>query len=252
MTVAKTPLLLVTNLGIAVRDKALLRDVNFNVDAGEILALLGANGAGKSTLIAAIAGEVAEHTGHIEFDGASLASHSLEQMAARRALNTAEPAVPFAMPVAEYVALGRPFDSPNAAAIHDALEACHAGEWSERDFATLSSGEQMRVQLARSLYQLGEAPNALWLLDEPCAHLDLAQRRFVLTLLANVAKSRGWAIVFSTHDPAEALAISDKALLLRAGESVGYGATAETITEATLSQCYGVDVTRAAGFVAAV
>ena len=47
MTVAKTPLLLVTNLGIAVRDKVLLRDVNFNVHAGEILALLGANGAGK-------------------------------------------------------------------------------------------------------------------------------------------------------------------------------------------------------------
>ncbi|HPV24138.1 MAG TPA: ABC transporter ATP-binding protein, partial [Casimicrobium sp.] len=108
----------------------------------------------------------------------------------------------------------------------------------------------MRVQLARSLYQLGETPNALWLLDEPCAHLDLAQRSFVLTLLANVAKSHGWAIVFSTHDPAEALAISDKALLLRAGESVGYGATAETITESTLSQCYGVDVTRASAFVA--
>ncbi|HPG63220.1 MAG TPA: ATP-binding cassette domain-containing protein, partial [Casimicrobium sp.] len=101
MIVARTPLLLVTNLGVAVRDRVLLRDLNFNVDAGEILALLGANGAGKSTLIAAIAGEVAEHAGRIEFDGAPLASHSLEQMAARRALNTAEPAVPFAMPVAE-------------------------------------------------------------------------------------------------------------------------------------------------------
>lgn len=42
--------------------------------------------------------------------------------------------------------------------------------------------------------------------------------------LANVAKSRGWAIVFSTHDPAEALAINHKALLLRAGECVGYAA----------------------------
>jgi iron complex transport system ATP-binding protein len=248
MTVATTPLLLVTNLGVAVRDKTLLRDVNFNVHAGEILALLGANGAGKSTLIAAIAGEVAEHTGRIEFDGAPLAAQSLEEMAARRALNTAEPAVPFAMPVADYVALGRPFDSPNTAAIHEALEACHAAEWCERDFATLSSGEQTRVQLARSLYQLGDAQSALWLLDEPCAHLDLAQRRFVLSLLASVAKSRGWSIVFSTHDPAEALAISHKALLLRAGECVGYGTTAETITEASLSECYGVDVVQVVGF----
>ncbi|MBP6530910.1 MAG: ABC transporter ATP-binding protein [Burkholderiales bacterium] len=245
-----TSVLRAENLGVVVNGKALLRDVNLAVGAGEILALLGANGAGKSTLIAAIAGEVAEHTGRIDFNGVPMVSYSLEAIAVRRALNAAEPALPFAMSVEDYVALGRPFDAPDATAINDALEACHAVEWSERDFATLSSGEQMRVQLARSLYQLGEAPNALWLLDEPCAHLDLAQRRFVLTLLASVAKSRGWAIVFSTHDPAEALATSHKALLLRAGECVGYGATAETITEASLAACYGVAVTRASAFVA--
>jgi iron complex transport system ATP-binding protein len=250
MTVESMPLLRVANLGVVVHDKPLLHDVNFSVNAGEILALLGANGAGKSTLIAAVAGEIPAHSGRIEFDGAPIASQTLAHMAARRALNASEPAVPFAMAVDEYVALGRPFDAPDATAIHAALEACHASAWSDRDFATLSSGEQMRVQLARSLYQLGDAPNALWLLDEPCAHLDLAQRRFVLTLLASVAMSRGWAIVFSTHDPAEALAISNKALLLRAGECVGYGATADTITETSLTACYGVAVTRASAFVA--
>jgi len=251
MSSVQTPLLRVENLGVVVHGKSLLRDVSFDVCPGEIVALLGANGAGKSTLIAAITGEISEHSGRIEFDGAPIASHSLESMAERRALNAAEPAVPFAMPVAEYVALGRPFDAPNAAAIHDALQTCHAAEWCERDFATLSSGEQTRVQLARSLYQLGDAPSALWLLDEPCAHLDLAQRRFVRSLLASVAKSRGWSIVFSTHDPAEAVATSHKALLLRAGECVGYGATTETITEASLASCYGVPVTRASAFVAA-
>ena len=250
MSHLNTSVLRAENLGVVVNGKALLRDVNLAVGAGEILALLGANGAGKSSLIAAIAGEVAGHTGRIDFDGAPVASYSLQDIAERRALNATEPALPFSMSVEDYVALGRPFDTPDATAIDAELEACHALEWSKRDFATLSSGEQMRVQLARSLYQLGEAPNALWLLDEPCAHLDLAQRRFVLTLLANVAKSRGWAIVFSTHDPAEALAISDKALLLRAGESVGYGAAADTITEASLAACYGVEVTRASAFVA--
>ena len=251
MSDVNAPLLCVEGLGVVVDGNVLLRDLNFVVGAGEILALLGANGAGKSTLIAAIAGEIAEHTGRMDFNGAPLASYSLEHMAACRALNAAEPTVPFAMSVEDYVALGRPFDTPDVAAITAALDVCHAAIWRDRDFATLSSGEQMRVQLARSLYQLGAARNAMWLLDEPCAHLDLAQRRFVLTLLGSVAKSRGWAIVFSTHDPAEALAISDKALLLRAGECVGYGATAETITEAALAACYGVAVTRAAGFVAA-
>lgn len=253
MNAPSIPLLRAENIGVVVHGKALLHDISFEVNAGETLALLGANGAGKSTLIASIAGEVVEHTGHIEFDGVALASHTLEHMAKRRALNAAEPTVPFAISVDDYVALGRPFDAPDRVAIEVALAACHAALWRERDFATLSSGEQMRVQLARSLYQLGQlgdAPNAMWLLDEPCAHLDLAQRRFVLTLLASIAKSRHWAIVFSTHDPAEALAISDKVLLLRTGKCVAYGATTETLTEAALSECYGVAVTRAQGFVA--
>jgi iron complex transport system ATP-binding protein len=249
MSALKTPLLRVINLGVVAHGKPLLRDVSFSVNAGEILALLGANGAGKSTLLAAIAGEISTHSGHLEFDSAPMATHGLAHMATRRALNATEPGVPFALPVYEYVALGRPFDAPDAAAIRAALDACHAGTWCERDFASLSSGEQMRVQLARSLYQLGDVGDALWLLDEPCAHLDIAQRQFVLSLLASVAQSRHWSIVFSTHDPAEALAISHKTLLLRAGESIGFGRTAQTVTEAALAACYGVAVTRASGFV---
>ena len=112
-------------------------------------------------------------------------------------------------------------------------------------------GEQMRVQLARSLYQLADAPRCIWLLDEPCAHLDLAQRQFVLALIARVAKTRQWSVVFSTHDPAEALQIADQALLLRNGSAVAVGAAAEVINARDLSACYGVGVTRGEGFVTA-
>ena len=251
MNTDRNLLLSVAALGVEIRESRLLHDITFEVRSGDIVALLGANGAGKSTLIAALAGEISEHSGNIVFDEKALKEWSLESLAGRRALNATEPAVPFALSVSDYVALGRPFDAADGIAVNAALTETHATQWATRDIATLSSGEQMRVQLARSLYQLGDMPRCIWLLDEPCAHLDLAQKQFVLTLISRIAKQRQWAIVFSTHDPAEALQIAEHALLLRAGEVVATGAATEVINGDNLSRCYGVTVNRGIAFVGA-
>ena len=249
MTSAGKPLLSVSALGVSVRTSRLLHDISFALQPGEILALLGANGAGKSTLIAALAGEIGNPVGSILFDGALLTSWSLRTLAERRALNVTEPAVPFALSVADYVALGRPFDAVDDYNVQAALAEADATQWAVRDIATLSSGEQTRVQLARSLYQLGDTPHCLWLLDEPCAHLDLAQKQFVLALILRIAKARKWGIVFSTHDPAEALQIADQALLLQAGTVVASGVASEVINAENLSRCYGVNINRSIAFI---
>ena len=249
MSADRNALFSVAAMGVEVRGSRLLLDITFAVRAGDITALLGANGAGKSTLIAALAGEIGNHSGDIVFDDKALKEWSLESLAGRRALNATEPAVPFALSVVDYVALGRPFDTADAAAVRAALTETHATQWASRDIATLSSGEQMRVQLARSLYQLGDTPHCVWLLDEPCAHLDLAQKQFVLALMARIAKQRQWSVIFSTHDPAEALQIADQALLLRAGTVVATGAATDVINIENLSRCYGVTVNRSIAFV---
>lgn len=235
-------LLIVRELGIAVRGTPLLHDISFALDAGEILAVLGANGAGKSTLISALSADVSPDVGQIALDGISLADWPLTGLAERRALNASEPAIPFAMSVEECVGLGRPFAPIEPAQVAQALHEAHATQWAARDFATLSMGEQTRVQIARSLYQLGDTPRCLWLLDEPCAHLDMAQRQFVLALIARIVKARQWAAVFSTHDPAEAAQIADHALLMRAGEAITFAAAQDALTAENLSACYGVGV----------
>ncbi len=245
------PLVSVANVGVTVQGKRLLHDISFVLRAGDVLAVLGANGAGKSTLIAALSAGVTQSRGQIDLDSRPLADWSLLELAERRALNASEPAVPFAMSVSECVALGRPFASPDNAQVANALQAAHAQQWAERDYTTLSTGEQTRVQLARSLYQLGDTPRCLWLLDEPCAHLDLVQKQFVLSLIAQVAKARQWAVVFSTHDPAEAQQVADHVLLVRAGEALVSAPVAEALSAANLSACYGVNVARRDGFVAA-
>jgi len=247
---ANTAVLSVVDLGVAVRGSRLLKSVSFALGAGEILAILGANGAGKSTLITALSAGIAPGEGQIAIDGKTLPEWTLLELAERRALNASEPAIPFAMSVEECVALGRPFAPPDPAQVAQSLQAAHAAQWSARDYATLSMGEQTRVQLARSLYQLGDTPRCLWLLDEPCAHLDIAQRQFVLALIAHIAKTRQWSVVFSTHDPAEAGQIADRVLLMRNGAVLACAPVAEALTEENLSVCYGVNVVRRAGFVA--
>jgi iron complex transport system ATP-binding protein len=243
-------LLAVSELAVAAHGTRLLRDISFALDAGDILAILGANGAGKSTLVSALSAGVVPDVGQITLDDRRLADWSLTGLAERRALNASEPAIPFAMSVEECVALGRPFVPVARDEVVQALHDAHATQWATRDYATLSMGEQTRVQIARSLYQLGDTPRCLWLLDEPCAHLDLAQRQFVLALIARIAKARQWAVVFTTHDPAEAAQIADRALLLRSGAMLCCAASGDALTEENLSACYGVKVVSRTGFVA--
>jgi iron complex transport system ATP-binding protein len=247
---ATKALLRVDRLSVNAGDARLLHDVSCVLNAGDVLAVIGANGAGKSTLLSALAGEIKASSGNINFAGRALAAWSLEALAERRALNTVEPSAAFALTAADVVALGRPFTTVDERAVIAALSETQATQWALRDVATLSSGEYLRVQLARSRYQLGNTRDCLWLLDEPCAHLDLSQRRAVLTLIQRVAKLRGWAVVFSTHDPAEAEAIADQVMLMRAGRVLAYGSPNTVLTAENLSACYGAEVSRKHAWVA--
>lgn len=232
------PVLRVHDLSVTRQRNPLLNSLSFSLAAGEIMALIGANGAGKSTLLSALANEIALTSGTIEMNGQSLDSYAPDSLADVRALNAVEPPLAFSLPVFDFVALGRPFVEPDCAEVLQALEQCHATQWLNRDAASLSSGELLRVQLARSLYQLGEAPNSLWLLDEPLAHLDLAQREFVLNLLRDTATRRRWTIVFSTHEPRDAVAIAHHALLLRRGAAIAFGNPRAVLTPELLTACY--------------
>jgi iron complex transport system ATP-binding protein len=236
------PLLRVDRASVVRAGRHLLNEVSFDLRAGEVMALLGANGAGKSTLLAALAGEIALTSGGISLNDVSLHRYTPQALAEIRALNAVEPPLAFSLSVFEYVSLGQPFADVDCAAILEALERCHATQWMNRDAASLSLGELLRVQLARSIFQLGRSDNCVWLLDEPLAHLDLAQRQFALQLLRDIASERRWSIVFSTHEPRDALQIADVVSLLKAGELLAHGDTQNTLTAQNLAICFGVQV----------
>ncbi len=114
-----------------------------------------------------------------------------------------------------------------------ALERLGIADLADRRVSALSGGEHQLVLIARAVAQ--ETP--ILLLDEPTAHLDLSNKRRILTLLRGLA-ARGQTILFTTHDPDTALAVADACILIRAGRILHQGPVAEVLTTEKLTQTY--------------
>ncbi len=207
-----------------------LSGASFDVAAGEFVSVLGPSGCGKSTLLRAIAGLEPAAEGRIEVGGRDVAglrpkdrqvafvfqSYALyPHMSVRQNL-----AAPLAM--AELTAAGRTAGlwrllpgQRRARASIDARVAATAGQleigpYLDRRPAALSGGQRQRVALGRALIREPD----LFLLDEPLANLDAALRHRTRTELRALQRRTGATTLFVTHDQSEAMAISDRVIVM--------------------------------------
>lgn len=219
--------------------RRVLDGVDFEVAAGEVVALVGPNGAGKSTLLAVLAGELDPGGGSVELDGRPLDRWTPIDMARRRAVLPQSHTVGFPFSAAEVVAMGRaPWQrTPQAGrddeAIATAMAATDSTHLARRSFPSLSGGERARVALARVLAQ----DTATLLLDEPTAALDLGHQEAVLTLAADRAAT-GAAVVVVLHDLASAAAYADRVAVLDDGRVAAAGPPRDVLTGELLSRVY--------------
>src|SRR5690606_12475104 len=139
--------------------------------------------------------------------------------------------------VEEIVALGRSFrgnrelKSKTQQICNEALALVDMQDFMERDYTTLSGGEQRRVQLARVLAQLWDVEkraNSFLLLDEPLAGLDPAHQQSCLAL-ANKWAIAGTGVTIVIHDLNQAIEYTDRILLLNRGQIAFYGPTKELL-----------------------
>lgn len=219
--------------------RRVLEGVNFDVVAGEIVALVGPNGAGKSTLLAALAGELEPSAGAIELDGRALAQWSPVDMARRRAVLPQSHTVGFPFTAREVVAMGRaPWVRTERRELDDeriaaAMAAADVEHLAARSFPTLSGGERARVALARVLAQ----DTGTLLLDEPTAALDLGHQEAVLTL-ATARAAAGAAVVVVLHDLGIAAAYADRVAILESGRIAADGPPRKVLTTELLTRVY--------------
>jgi len=220
-----------------------LRGLELELAAGELLLLAGRNGAGKTTLLRAAAGLVRPSAGRIELDGRPLADFSRRELARRIALVPQETGVPFPFTAGQLVLLGRTphlgwlaFESTaDVAAAEAALARLGLAALADRSVLELSGGERQLVQLARALAQ--DAP--VLLLDEPTTHLDLAHRALVLGCLRELARE-GRAVLVVSHDLASA-GYANRVALLAEGRITAVGPPAEVIRPEPLRAAFGVE-----------
>jgi iron complex transport system ATP-binding protein len=222
-----------------------LQGLSLQVQPGTITAILGPNGSGKTTLLHILLGRLKPLEGVVLLQGQPLDRLSRRDLSRAIALVAQEEDVSFEYAVLEYVILGRaPYlgwlDAPKPADYAEAETAIRqAGvahlQW--RSMPSLSGGERQLARLARALAQ---RPRIL-LLDEPTNHLDLSNQGRVLHMM-RVLAAQGVAVIFTTHDATAAASVAQAVILVRKGQTLAAGPTADVMTDANLTLLYQTPV----------
>lgn len=210
-----------------------VRDVNFEVQQGQIFVVMGLSGSGKSTLVRMFNGLIPPTSGSILIDGEDIASCSAATLRQVRRNKVAMVFQHFAlfphMSVADNAAYGLkvkgvPTTERRERAVQ-ALEQVGLAEYADSKPFELSGGMQQRVGLARGL---ATDPEIL-LMDEPFGALDPLIRREVQDELLRLQKKLRKTIVFITHDLNEALLLGDRIAIMKDGEIVQIGTAQEIV-----------------------
>jgi len=226
----------------------IVEDLDLDVPAGRVTAIIGANGCGKSTLLRGLTRQLAPRAGSIEVLGRDAARVSARDYARTVALLPQHPVAPEGMTVAQLVARGRhPHRgllggraAGDDAAIASALELTDLVELAEREAGTLSGGQRQRAWLALVLAQ--QTPVVL--LDEPTSYLDLSHQVEVLDLVRALPDPRGGGratVVAVLHELNLAARSADHIVAMAAGRVVAQGTPGEVIVPEVLAEVFGLD-----------
>lgn len=236
----------VQNISINYGVCAVVQNISFSLEAGKVIALLGANGAGKTTLLKSLNGSLPISNGEILLDNKTLKSFSRREIAQKIAVIAQENETKFPVSVLEFVLSGR---FAHGAAFGwetkkdwqialDSLEKCDLQTYANRTLNQLSGGERQRVVLARALATEAE----ILLLDEPTANLDLAHQALMFRLIREKCETQNGAAIVITHDLNLAAEFADEVLLLMNGKILAKGASHEVLTEENLQKVFNVRV----------
>jgi branched-chain amino acid transport system ATP-binding protein len=195
------PLLAVENLSKSYGEFRAVKEVNFSLNAGELLALIGPNGAGKTTCFNMLMGQIPPTSGSIHFAGQSLADKSTRDIWRLGVGRTFQIAAAFgSLTVAENLSV--------------ALSAV-----ANQSFSELSYGDVKRLELAMAL---AHAPRLL-LMDEPTAGMAPSEREALMTLTSNLVRERGMAVLFTEHDMDAVFTHADRIVVLDRGRVIAQG-----------------------------
>ena len=232
------------DLSVGYDGRALIHDINIQMEKGKILTLIGPNGAGKSTILKSITRHLAKICGQVYIDRQEIYAWSARELAKRVAVVLTDRIHPELMTCGEVVAMGR-YPYTNALGhltardreiVAQAMERVHALDLAEQDFTTLSDGQRQRIMLARALCQ---EPEVL-ILDEPTAYLDIRHKIELLDILREMAHERGITVIMSLHEIDLATKISDYLLCVKGDTIEAFGPPEDILAEGVIERLYDI------------
>ena len=240
------PLLSARNLSFAYGTKQVFRNVEFDLHAGDRVALVGVNGSGKTTLLKLCAGLLKPQEGEPVYEHKPLSQFRRRELAQRIALVPQEVHISVNFTVRQFVEQGR---TPHLAslfgalrtedreAVAEAMDFAHVGHLADRCFNELSGGERQRVKIALAIAQRPK----LLLLDEPTQHLDIGKQQEIFAVLNRLNQS-GTTILAAVHELHGALVHFASAILVRSESSLVCGPTEEVLTPHAICGTFGVNL----------
>ena len=233
-----SPAVEVTDLTVAYRDRPVLWDLDLEVPAGKLLAIMGPNGAGKTTLIKAILGLVPAAAGHVEIHGKPYTEQRrlVGYVPQRGSVDWDFPTTVLdVVMMGRYGVLGwikRPGRREREQSLQ-ALAKVGMTDFIDRQISQLSGGQQQRVFLARALVQDAQ----VYFMDEPFQGVDARTERAIVDLLKEL-RAQGRTVVVVHHDLQTVREYFDWVTLLNV-RLIASGPVSEVFTSENLRLAYG-------------
>lgn len=235
----------VESLNVDYDDKKILKDISFNVKAGEIVTIIGPNGSGKSTLIKSMSRYLKPKSGDIYLNKVNINKIKTKEIAKSLAVLPQVKGVSTDVSIEELVSYGRfphlkfgkRLSKEDKEIITWALEKTGLFQMKDRYVATLSGGERQRAWIAMTLAQ---KPKIL-LLDEPTTYLDICYQMETLELVKDLNKTLGITVVMVLHDLNQAARYSDKMLVINDGQLREYGEPCQVVSKELLKDIFKID-----------
>lgn len=208
-------------------NNVILDDISLQIKKGEIVSILGPSGSGKTTLLNLILGITDISSGKIIYDGEDITNVPLE----KRGFNIVfqDYALFPNLTAYENIVYGLR-NKPDISTEEDVQDFIHLlglEEHLNKRIDQLSGGQKQRVALARTMVM---KPKIL-LLDEPLSALDGVIKESIKSKIKEIAREFSLTTIIVTHDPEEALTLSDKVLIINGGEIAQYGTPEEIIQQ---------------------
>lgn len=219
------PMLEIKNLKKSYDGNIILQNINLNIEEGDIVSILGPSGCGKTTLLNLILGLTDADEGAIIFNGKEITSVPMEQ----RGFNIVfqDYALFPNLNVYQNVTYGLR-NNPKISTtqeVEELIDLLGLREHLHKKIEQLSGGQKQRTALARTMVM---KPKIL-LLDEPLSALDGVIKESIKEKIKQIARDYRLTTIIVTHDPEEALTLSDKVLIVNEGEISQYGKPEEIV-----------------------